>query len=123
MADGTLEAIQALVATGRPWVCQRYIERPLLLRGYKTHVRVYVLLVGQNEPSRSVYLYRPIHTRSPSPRPPLPPLRLCAKVMALVLLFCQRMPRFDHMMICRLNSVTGVSWSGIRVRVQLIGHL
>ena len=77
MADGTLEAIQALCATGRPWVCQRYIERPLLLRGYKTHVRVYVLLVGQNEPSRSVYLYRPIHTRSSAHGPPSPVAFVC----------------------------------------------
>ena len=60
LTNGTREAVASLLATGRPWVCQRYIERPLLLRGYKTHCRVYVLLVGQNDPARSVYMYKEV---------------------------------------------------------------
>ena len=31
---------------GREWVLQRYIEKPLLLRGHKFHIRTYVLCVG-----------------------------------------------------------------------------
>ena len=30
----------------REWVLQRYIERPLLVNGYKFHLRVYILCVG-----------------------------------------------------------------------------
>lgn len=30
----------------REWVLQRYLERPLLVNGYKFHLRVYILCVG-----------------------------------------------------------------------------
>lgn len=37
----------------REWVLQRYVDRPLLFRGTKFHLRVYVLAVGD----LSVYVY------------------------------------------------------------------
>jgi hypothetical protein len=48
LCDGWESLLDALEATPhvREWVLQRYIERPLTVRGYKFHLRVYVLCVG-----------------------------------------------------------------------------
>ena len=42
-----IAALRELVERGRPWLLQRYVERPLLAReGRKTHCRGYVLVLG-----------------------------------------------------------------------------
>eukprot|EP00605_Chrysophyceae_sp_TOSAG23-4_P001153 GSChrysophyteH1.ASY1.ANO1.1260.1 assembled CDS len=43
--DSFLDALE-MTPDIREWVLQRYIERPLLVRGYKFHLRVYILCVG-----------------------------------------------------------------------------
>ena len=58
----TKAALASLVESGRPWLVQRYIERPLLLRGCKTHCRAYVLVVGRMHEDSSVYLHREVPT-------------------------------------------------------------
>ena len=63
------------------------------------------------------------YTRAVRLTDPLPPLRLCASDGASTLVLPADFQGSTIYMICRFNSVTGVSWSGIRVRVQLIGHL
>ena len=45
--DVPMDAIRELVGKARPWLLQRYVERPLLARGRrKTHCRGYVLVLG-----------------------------------------------------------------------------
>lgn len=58
-ADGVpLDALRELLAAGRPWLVQRYVERPLLVRGCKTHCRGYVLVLGAPGPARSVFVHK-----------------------------------------------------------------
>lgn len=49
--------LRQLLETDRPWLVQRYVDRPLLLHGRKTHCRAYILVVGPNSPS-SVYIHK-----------------------------------------------------------------
>jgi hypothetical protein len=54
-----LAALRELLGKGRPWLLQRYVDRPLLARnGRKTHCRGYVLVVGSPDPDASVYLHK-----------------------------------------------------------------
>jgi hypothetical protein len=58
LTGATRAALSSLIENDRPWLVQRYIERPLLLRGCKTHCRAYVLVVGCMHEDTSVYLHR-----------------------------------------------------------------
>ena len=46
--------------TGTPCIVQKYIERPLLFKGRKFDIRVWVLATSKNE----IYFYRPGYLRT-----------------------------------------------------------
>jgi hypothetical protein len=56
------EPLADLCAQGRPWLVQRYVDRPLLVGGCKTHCRAYVLVLGRGDPGTDVYVFDHVPT-------------------------------------------------------------